>query len=101
MILTSVQETVALGSMAVELISTFRMVFPSFPVQIPVSLETLFANQENHVIDELALFKKVLGFQKLMVRIGKILHAKVVCWIAVVGKFSALWLVFVVFPAFV
>ncbi len=44
MILTSVQETVALGSMVVELISTFRMVFPSFPVQIPVSLEMLFAN---------------------------------------------------------
>ena len=59
----------------------------------------LLTNRENHVVDEVALFEKVLDFQKLMVRIGKILFAKVVHWIAVVGRFPALWLVFIVFPA--
>ena len=35
-----------------------------------------------------------------MVRIGKTLCAKVVHRIAVIGNFPALWLIFVVFPAF-
>ena len=34
---------------------------------------------------------------ELMVRIGKILCAKVVRWIAVVGNFPTLWLIFIIF----
>jgi hypothetical protein len=50
----------------------------------------LSVNRENLVVEKVALFEKVLAFRKLMVRIGKILQAKVVCRIAVVGKFLAL-----------
>jgi hypothetical protein len=75
------------------------MVFLSFPVGIPVSLEMLLANRKNLVVDEVSFFEKALDFRKLMVRIGRILCANVVRQIAVVGKFLALWLVFVVVPA--
>ena len=92
------QETAASESRAVELISTFRMVFPSFMVRIPVSSEMLLMNRKNLVVDEVALFEKALAFWKLMVRIGKILCTKVVRWITIVGNFLALWLVFAVFP---
>jgi hypothetical protein len=68
-------------------------------VQIPVGSEMLFANQENHVIDKLAIFEKLLAFWITVVRIRKILCAKMVCRIAVVGEFPAFGLVFVVFPA--
>jgi hypothetical protein len=84
-----VQETVASKSRVVELISTFRMVFPSFPARIPVSSNMLLTNWKNLVVDEIALFEKALYFWKLMVKIGKILCAKVVRWIAVVGNFPA------------
>jgi hypothetical protein len=63
-------------------------------------------NRKNLVVDEIALFEKavalfekVQAFQKLMVRIGKTLCAKVVRRIAVVGNFPALCLIFVVFLA--
>ena len=59
----------------------------------------LLTNRKNLVVKEVALFEKVLAFQKLMVRIGKILCTRVVCQIAVVGNFPALWLIFVIFPA--
>ena len=98
-ILTSVQETAASGSRVVWLIFVFRMVFPNFPVRILVNSKMLFANRENHVVEEVSLYEKVLAFQKLMVRIGKILRAKVVWRIAVVGNFPTLWLVLVVFLA--
>jgi hypothetical protein len=73
-----VQETAASGSRVVWLIFVFRMVFPNFPVRILVNSKMLFANRENHVVEEVSLYEKVLAFQKLMVRIGKILRAKVV-----------------------
>ena len=66
---------------------------------IPVSLEMRLTNWENQIIEEVPLFDKLLAFRKLMVRIGKILHAKVVRRIVVVGDFLVVWLVFVVFPA--
>jgi hypothetical protein len=56
-------------------------------------------NRENHVVDKVTLFKNVLSFQNLMVRIGKILCTKVVCRIAVVGNFPALWFIFIIFLA--
>ena len=71
------QETATSESRAIGLIFVFRMVFPNFPVQIPVSSEILLINQKNLVVDEVTLFKKVLAFWKLMLRIGKILCAKV------------------------
>ena len=92
------QETTTSESRAVGLISTFRIVFPSFPAQIPISSDMLLTNQKNLVVDEVSLFEKELAFWKLMVRIGKILCAKVVRRIAVVGDFPALWFVFVIFP---
>ena len=61
----------------------------------------LLTNRKNLVIDKVSLFEKALAFWKLMVRIGKILCAKVVCWIAVVGNFPALWLVLSFFPLLV
>ena len=57
------QETTALGSRVLGLISAIRTVFPNFPMRIPVGLEILSANQENHVVDELAIFKKMPTFQ--------------------------------------
>jgi hypothetical protein len=100
MILTSVQKTAAPRSKAIGLFSTFRMVFPNFPAQIPVSSDNLLTNRKNLVVEEVALFEKAQTFQKLMVRIGKTMCAKVVRRIAVVGNFPALWLIFVVFPVF-
>ena len=47
-ILSSMQETAALGSRALKLISIIRTVFPSFPV----GSEMLFANRENHIVDK-------------------------------------------------
>jgi hypothetical protein len=76
------------------------MVFPSFLTRIPVSSDKLLTNQKNLVVVEVSLFKKVQAFQKLMVRVGKTLCAKVVRWIAVVGNFLALWLICVLFTAF-
>ena len=52
------------------------------------------------MVDEISLFEKAKAFWKLMVRIRKTLCVKVVCWIAVVGNFLTLWLIFDVFPAF-
>ena len=57
-------------------------------------------NRKNLIVDDVALFKKGQAFCKLVVRIEKTLCAKAVCWIAFVGNFPALWLIFVVFPAF-
>ena len=99
MILTSVQETTTSESRAVGLISTFRIVFPSFPAQIPINSDMLLTNRKNLVVDEVSFFKKALAFWKLMVRIGKTLCAKVVLRIAVVGNFPALCIIFVIFPA--
>jgi hypothetical protein len=59
-------------------------------MRIPFSSDMLSTNREKHIVDKLALFETVLAFRKLMVRIRKILRAKVVCQIAVVGKFLAL-----------
>jgi hypothetical protein len=53
-----VKKTAAPGSRAVELFSAFRMVFPNFPAQIPVSSDKLLMNQKNLVVNEVALFKK-------------------------------------------
>ena len=50
----------------------------------------LLTNRENHVVEEVAIFKKVLAFRKLTVRIRKILYVKVVRQIAVVGNFPEL-----------
>jgi hypothetical protein len=94
------EKTAAPESRVVRLFSTFKMVFPSFPMRILVSSNMLFTNRKNLVVDEVAPFKKALAFWKLMVRIGKTLLAKMVCRIAVVGNFLALF-VFVVFPALV
>ena len=96
--LTSVQEIAASGSRAVRLISTFKMIFPSFLAWVTVSSDMLLTNQKKLVVEEVAIFEKALAFWKLMVRIGKILCAKVVRRIAVVGDFPALWFVFVIFP---
>ena len=73
--------------------------FSSFFMRIPVSLEMLLTNRKNLVVDEVSLFEKELAFWKLIVRIRKILCAKVVRQIVALGNFPALWLVFVVFPA--
>ena len=94
------QKTTTPKNKEVELFSTFRMIFPSFPARIPVISDMLLTNWKNLFVDEVSLFEKELAFWKLMVRIGKILCAKVVCRIAVVGNFLALCLVFVVFPTF-
>ena len=94
------KKTAPPGSRAVELFSAFMMVFPNFPAQIPVSSDKLLMNQKNLVVDEVAFFKKVSAFWKLMVRIGNILGVKVIHRIAIVGNFPAFWLVFIVFPAF-
>ena len=99
-ILTFVQETAASKSRVVGLIYAFRMVFSNFPVRIPVSSEMLLTNRKNLVVDEVALLENAFAFLKLMVRIGTTLCAKVVRRIAVVGNFPALWLIFVIFPAF-
>jgi hypothetical protein len=56
----------------------------------------LFANQENQVVDNLALFEKVLAFWINLVWIC----TKIVRWIAVVGEFSAFELVFALFLCF-
>jgi hypothetical protein len=85
-----VQETVASRIGAIGLFSTFKMVFSNFPERIPVSTEMLLTNRENHVVEEVAIFKKVLAFWKLTIRIRKILYAKVVRQIAVVGNFPEL-----------
>ena len=60
--MSSVQETRASISRALDLISVTSIVFPSFLVQIQVSLGMLFTNRENHVVDKLAIFEKVLAF---------------------------------------
>jgi hypothetical protein len=57
-----VQETKAPGNKALELISITSTVFPYFPVKILVSSEMLSINQENQIVDNLALFEKVLAF---------------------------------------
>jgi hypothetical protein len=57
-----VQETKAPGNKALELISITSTVFPNFPVKILVSSEMLSTNQENQIVDNLALFEKVLAF---------------------------------------
>ena len=98
--LTFVQNTAALGSKVVGLFSAFGMVFPSFPAWIPVSSDKLLANRKNLVIDGVALFEEAQAFQKLLVRIRKTMCAKVVRWIAVVGHFPALWLIFFIFLTF-
>ena len=82
------------------MISITNIVFPNFLVRIPIGLEMLSVNRENQVVDKLTIFEKLLALWKLMARIEKILCAKVVCQIAVVGKFPTFWLVFVVFPTF-
>jgi hypothetical protein len=64
-------------------------------MKIPVSSEMLSANQENQVVDNLALFEKVLAFWINLVWI----FTKIVRWIAVVGEFSAFELVFALFLA--
>ena len=56
------QETTALGNKALELISITSTIFSNFLVKILVSSEMLSANQENQVVDNLALFEKVLAF---------------------------------------
>ena len=94
------QKTTALKNKEVELFSTFRMIFPSFSARIPISSDNLLTNRKNLVVDEVALFEKAQTFQKLMVRIGKMLCKKVVHWIVVIGNFLALWLIFVVFREF-
>ena len=66
-------ENAASRSRAVRLFSAFRMVFSNFPIKISVISKMLLLNREDHVVDEVALFEKVLAFQKLMKRIGKIL----------------------------
>ena len=93
------QEIVASGNRAVRLIYAFKMIFPSFLAWVTVSSDMLLTNQKKLVVEEVSIFEKALAFWKLMVRIGKILCAKVVRRIAVVGNFPALWLVFVIFPA--
>ena len=97
-ILTSVQKTATSGRRAVGLISAFRMVFPSFPARIPVSLDMFLTNRKKLIVEEVALLEKALAFWKLMIRIGTILCAKVVCRLANVGNFPTLWLVFIIFP---
>ena len=97
-ILSSVQEIVVLGSRPLGLISVTNIVFPNFPVRISIGSEMLSVNRENQVVDKLAIFEKLLALWKLMAWIEKILCAKVVCRIAIVGKFPAFWFVFVVFP---
>ena len=99
-ILTFVQKTTAPRSRAVEMFSAFKMVFPCFSTRIPISSDNLLTNQKNLIVDEVSLFKKVQTFQKLMIRIGKMLCTEVVCPIVVVGNFPALRLIFVVFPKF-
>ena len=96
-ILSFVQETVALGGRALELIYVISTIFPSFPMQIPVGSEILFANQENHIVDKLSIFEKILAFWTTVVRMKKILCAKMVCRMAFVGEFPAFVLVFIVF----
>jgi hypothetical protein len=58
-----VQETTTLGSRALGLISAIRTVFLNFSMRIPIGLEILSANRENHVVDELTIFKKMPTFQ--------------------------------------
>ena len=99
-ILISVQETATSRSREVGLISAFKMVFPSFLVRILISLAMLLMNRKNLLVEEVAFFENALDFWKLMVRIGKILCAKVVCRIAIVGNFSALCFFLGRFPAF-
>ena len=97
MILISVQETATSRSRAVGLISAFKMVFPSFLVRILISLAMLLMNRKNLLVEEVAFFENALDFWKLMVRIGKILCAKVVCRIAIVGNYSTLCFFFFFF----
>ena len=59
----------------------------------------LFTNRENHVVDKLAIFEKSLALWITVVRTEKILYAKVVCRIVVVGEFPAFGIVFIAFPA--
>ena len=94
------QETTAFRSRTVGLIFAFMMVFPNFLARIPISSEMLLTNRKNLIVDEVAFFKKVSAFWKLMARIGNILGVKVIHRIAIVGNFPAFWLVFIVFPAF-
>ena len=94
------QKTVALESRLVGLFSTFKMVFSNFLARILLSSNKLLTNRNNLMVDEISLFEKAKAFWKLMVRIRKTLCVKVVCWIAVVGNFLTLWLIFDVFPAF-
>ena len=96
MILTFVQKTAALGSRTVGLISAFRMVFLNFPVRILVNSDMLSANQKNHVVDEVALYKKLLAFRngkdwEDSVRKGGTPDSR--CW-----QFFSTLFVFVIFP---
>jgi hypothetical protein len=95
-----VQKPAAPSSRAVGQFSAFRMVFSNFLARILVSLNKLLTNRKNLVVDEVAFFEKAQAFRKLIVRIGMTLCENVVCRIAVVGNFPALWLIFVVFPTF-
>ncbi len=95
MILTFVQKTAAPGSRTIGLISAFRMVFPNFSVRILIKLDMLSANQKNHVVDEVAFYKKLLAFRngkdwEDSVHKGGTLDSR--CW-----QFSSTLFVFVVF----
>ena len=80
------------------MISVIKTVFPNFPVWILVG-SMLSENQENHVIDKLTIFEKLLASWITMARIEKILCAKVVHQIAVVSEFPTFGLVFIAFLA--
>jgi hypothetical protein len=76
-------------------ISVIKTVFPNFPVWILVGSML----SENHVIDKLTIFEKLLASWITVARIEKILCAKVVCQIAVVSEFPTFGLVFIAFLA--
>uniref|UniRef100_A0A2N9ISE4 Uncharacterized protein n=1 Tax=Fagus sylvatica TaxID=28930 RepID=A0A2N9ISE4_FAGSY len=58
---TQLDKTAALGSKAIGLFSTFRIVFPNFPAWILVSSDKLLMNRKNLVVEEVALFEKHFG----------------------------------------
>ncbi len=88
------QEVISSGSRELGQISVISTVFFNFSVWIPVDLEILSTDQENHGVDKIAIYKKLLAFWIAMARIRKILCAKVVHWIAFVVEFSAFWACF-------
>jgi hypothetical protein len=97
---SSAQETTALRSKALNLVSVTSSVFPNFQVKILVGFEMLSVNWDNKVVDNLVIFEKVLAFWITLVWILKILCTKMVHWTAVVGEFPTFELVFTVFLAF-